>query len=465
MKNLLLIILILTGLSIKAQTTYTTNGSSTNWATSTAWTPNGVPVIGGWPHDKVIINNSITYTGSITNTSSIIINNGGTLTVSSNFTNGNWGTPSLKIKSGGTLAVGGVFDVNGADTLDNAGTMNLNSFMIDGGSGPNMVNTGDIAVTNNMTFNVARTLTSTAGSISVGGTMTVGSASSVMSISNTPISVTGSLIISGAGSFSDIGPTLSVGANLDNIGSVNTTLSAVVTVTGNVTNTGSSILTFNNTTTVSGNVTETGATHITANAILAVSGTISMSGSSYMNGTGTVSWGTFTTDNSGSYIICVDGTKFDTDAGSAPEIPSPISKKINLNIACTNGLPVELLYFVVNSNKLEWATASEINNDKFIIEKSVDGKNWSEYVTINGNGNSNRVILYQYVVLEGYYYKLKQIDFDGTTTHTNVVYCSGKFNEIKLIGIYNIFGQKVDSDYDGIQILVYSNGNVLKTFK
>ena len=458
---------MLIGINGSAQTTYTTNGSSTNWSTSTAWTPNGVPVIGGWPYDNVVINKSVTYTGSISNTStsSITINNGGALTVTGNFTNGNWGTPSLKIKSGGTLTVGGIFNVNGSDTLSNAGTMNLNSFSLDGGAGSNILNIGTINVTNNMTFNVSRTLTSTAGNINVGGTMTVGPASSIMSITNTPISVTGSLVISGSGSFTDIGPTLTVGANLNNTGSVNTTIGAIVTVSGNATNTGSSILTFNNTTTVSGNLTETGATHIIANSRLAVSGTIDLSGSSYINGTGTVSWGTFTTDNSGSHIICVDGTKFDTDAGSAPAIPSPISKKINLNIACTNGLPVHMLYVNINDNTLEWATASEINNDRFIIQQYLDNKHWTEYGTVNGNGNSNRIITYQYVLEEGYYYRLLQIDYDGVITYFDTVHTSSKKSDSVLIGIYDIYGQKINSDCSGIQILLYSDGKIIKTFK
>ena len=94
-----------------------------------------------------------------------------------------------------------------------------------------------------------------------------------------------------------------------------------------------------------------------------------------------------------------------------------------------NPLPIELMYFtavphgdVVN---LEWATASELDNDRFVVERSVDGFNFQPVLTRSGAGNSTSVIEYQDVdrsPLPGLsYYRLGQIDLDGTTTWSDLV--------------------------------------------
>lgn len=89
-------------------------------------------------------------------------------------------------------------------------------------------------------------------------------------------------------------------------------------------------------------------------------------------------------------------------------------------------LPVELISFngVYSDNTVElsWATASEVNNDYFILERSADGIYFSPIATIDGNGNSNELIEYKFLDplenlrLSEYstlYYRLNQIDFDG----------------------------------------------------
>lgn len=85
-------------------------------------------------------------------------------------------------------------------------------------------------------------------------------------------------------------------------------------------------------------------------------------------------------------------------------------------------LPVTLLYFKTIKNDaksvtLKWATSAEINNDYFTIERSVNGKDWTEVARINGAGNSSQIINYSYTdskVLSGTsYYRLKQTDFNG----------------------------------------------------
>jgi len=88
-------------------------------------------------------------------------------------------------------------------------------------------------------------------------------------------------------------------------------------------------------------------------------------------------------------------------------------------------LPVTLLYFngvladkVVNLN---WATATEINNDHFTLERSADAKNFTELAEIRGADNSNTIQNYEYTdqqPLSGVsYYRLAQTDINGTKTY------------------------------------------------
>lgn len=152
------------------------------------------------------------------------------------------------------------------------------------------------------------------------------------------------------------------------------------------------------------------------------------------------------------------------------------SQPFNLNwggsagLDCTPvNLPVELLSFDVQYinkyNELSWITASEINNDYFILEHSSNGQEWSEIEKIKGAGNSNIENTYSTThrdFVNGInYYRLKQVDFDG------------KINEHKLISIdnskdrmllkrVNSIGQEVDENYKGVVFEYYSDGTTRK---
>jgi hypothetical protein len=87
-----------------------------------------------------------------------------------------------------------------------------------------------------------------------------------------------------------------------------------------------------------------------------------------------------------------------------------------------NPMPIELLFFTAekadNHVKLNWATASEINNDYFTVERSADLRDIASIAEISGAGNSNITCLYEYLdyqPLNGInYYRLKQTDYDGS---------------------------------------------------
>jgi len=46
--------------------------------------------------------------------------------------------------------------------------------------------------------------------------------------------------------------------------------------------------------------------------------------------------------------------------------------------------------------ELTWATASEIDNSHFVIERSYDGEHFEEVARVEGNGNSSEVLHYAY---------------------------------------------------------------------
>lgn len=103
-------------------------------------------------------------------------------------------------------------------------------------------------------------------------------------------------------------------------------------------------------------------------------------------------------------------------------------------------LPVSLLYFKASVESqnvlLSWATASEINNDFFTIEKSTDGIRFWELANVKGAGNSLELITYQWRDKSPFsktYYRLSQTDFDGTKTFFDIIQVSfGQREEVEI---------------------------------
>jgi hypothetical protein len=98
-------------------------------------------------------------------------------------------------------------------------------------------------------------------------------------------------------------------------------------------------------------------------------------------------------------------------------------------IGMDNFLPVELISFTARSfeNKvvvLNWKTASEQNNEYFTVERSTDARNFEEIETIEGAGTTSIPQYYQSIDERPYrgvnYYRLKQTDFDGTTSWSEI---------------------------------------------
>lgn len=91
--------------------------------------------------------------------------------------------------------------------------------------------------------------------------------------------------------------------------------------------------------------------------------------------------------------------------------------------------PVEWLSFEANIHDdqalLEWATATELNNDYFAVERSVDGRQYQEIARVAGAGYSDEVQFYQVEdpdpIRGTAYYRILQTDFDGTKSYSEVI--------------------------------------------
>ena len=105
---------------------------------------------------------------------------------------------------------------------------------------------------------------------------------------------------------------------------------------------------------------------------------------------------------------------------------------VSLNgcIIASGLLPVEFNRFEAKTKDktvaLIWETASETNNEGFVIERSLDGRSFEAIDFVEGQGNSFETTEYfyeDYEVAKGqiYYYRLKQLDFDGKYEYSEIV--------------------------------------------
>jgi hypothetical protein len=91
-------------------------------------------------------------------------------------------------------------------------------------------------------------------------------------------------------------------------------------------------------------------------------------------------------------------------------------------------LAVTLLNFTTVKNRsgvdIAWQTAAEVNNDRFIVEKSRDGVDFIAVNTTGGAGTSQNLVSYQVRDPAPYtgtsYYRLKQVDYDGTVSYSQM---------------------------------------------
>jgi len=110
----------------------------------------------------------------------------------------------------------------------------------------------------------------------------------------------------------------------------------------------------------------------------------------------------------------------------------------NPNIGCHNegemlidfaALPVELSEFSGTQKsseiRLNWQTLSETNNNYFEVERSTDRAHFQTLDIVEGKGNTTVISDYFYTDAPNfagtYYYRLRQIDFDGSYSYSNII--------------------------------------------
>lgn len=132
-----------------------------------------------------------------------------------------------------------------------------------------------------------------------------------------------------------------------------------------------------------------------------------------------------------------------------------------------SALPVNLYLFsaitVENKVELNWSTASENNSAYFNVERSEDGNNFYTIGTLQAMGNSTQNVDYNFMDNNPFrgvsYYRLEQVDFDGTSTYSkvcSVIIKDNSFNiypnpiENRVVSIY-----LDDNSYQKIHINLY----------
>lgn len=147
----------------------------------------------------------------------------------------------------------------------------------------------------------------------------------------------------------------------------------------------------------------------------------------------------------------------------------PVTIEAVLPVSLTN-FSAKLIEPIV---QLDWQTVSEINNDFFLLERSKDGRNFAELTTISGNGTTNRTFNYQFLdknPLPGTsYYRLKQVDYDGTSEYVGDIIVVNRIEENTI----RIQPNPIESDILNLEILgtsskidllIYNtNGQLLRT--
>lgn len=351
---------------------YTTTGNG-NWNAPGVWTPNAPPctIPAG---SSVIINHTITMSCNT------FIN--GTLTI--NFSAGLNGAFNLKINSSGVAINNGKINstrdiiISTGGRFTNSGTITCFDFTNQGVVNNNVggiINTIDDIDNQNGTFNN-------------NGTLNLGD-----DLKNDP------------GTFVNNG-NINVGDDINNSGG-NFTNNGSISVTDNLDNQGGTWIE-NGNTTITNNIDNTGGGTINGIGLFCVT-TIDNQGGSLL----------------GSFDACNCANSTNPVIGSGIIAPAVTF--------CASILPIELLSFkaVLTNNNFSsdvncfWATASEINNDFFTIERSNDGVHFEVLAMIKGAGNSISLLNYSFIdssPLSGTsYYRLTQTDFNGTQSSSQIV--------------------------------------------
>jgi hypothetical protein len=150
---------------------------------------------------------------------------------------------------------------------------------------------------------------------------------------------------------------------------------------------------------------------------------------------------------------------------------------INVTFCSPRLLPISLIRFDAFANherdivQILWETGMEINNDYFSIERSQNGLDWESIDRVIGAGESSEPLKYEAIdsnpIGKISYYRLKQVDFDGKRTYSDIQSVNvGKLRIESMVGVYvnNITKELVIESTQHIQSVYIINvsGQILK---
>lgn len=121
-------------------------------------------------------------------------------------------------------------------------------------------------------------------------------------------------------------------------------------------------------------------------------------------------------------------------------------------------------------NIVFWSSFTEINNNFYTIERSVDGINFDSINVVLGSENPTLQNDYSTIDLDYVscinYYRLRQTNIDGAELYSNLVSVDNRVVVDKVVvKTINIMGVEVDRNYKGVVVYVFSDNSILKTIQ
>lgn len=168
----------------------------------------------------------------------------------------------------------------------------------------------------------------------------------------------------------------------------------------------------------------------------------SLSEAGFAKVSGATTFAEVTPANYASYVVDWQPTTFGTESSLEYLEASFFSgfSSFGLTVNPASPLPVELISFsgshVANQgNLLEWKTATEWENNYFELQHSEDGLSFRQNTTLNAGDNPLEVQQYSHIdakpIAATTYYRLRQVDLDGTETFSNVVAVNSRKSQLE----------------------------------
>lgn len=191
---------------------------------------------------------------------------------------------------------------------------------------------------------------------------------------------------------------------------------------------------------------------------------------------GLASAGSITFTQNRDYVVYVE---YYNISGPYPNISLNLSSGTSGDCGVGGTLPIELKHFTARAQnevvRLDWASYTESNNERYVVERSIDGKNFEVIGEVPGAGNSVETLNYHLYdrspALGINYYRLKQVDFDGKFEYFDIrsVEFNTIYGNLQLLGnpVTNELEYFINRENHGevtVQ-LTDINGNIISTQK